>query len=610
MDQKEARGYVSSASAYPTPLRRPRGPLIICAVAAFIFFTIFFSTSSVQEVSTAAKDAAHHIPSPKLPSLPDFPKLFHSSVHEPPVQKNSSRGDTKWYSDWKWLNPFSYSVTLDDTRSVLPPLKERPPIYTYYDPKADREPAVLGEEAKLLTIWRKAWWAQGFKPIVLGPAEAMKNPHYEALGKRKLEDGLQKDMMRWLAWGHMGTGILANWLVFPMAPHDDHDLSLLRRGQYPQLMRYETLSNGLFAGSMAEINTAIQSVLNSAKVEEQKTFLDAVPDPDAFTVQAKPSGIAYYDLHALSSNYASIADEILESESHGLISLQLLITSHLHSTFLTSYSDGIAVLNSQGLRATLLASPSIILANSLSKCPDTPFPDSCPPNKPKCLHCKPATITYPQTLSNSTTTFTIGAIPHPYTLALLIKDKSEIDVPWVRRHQERDNWLTKVTTDMLTHGISAYARLVPFKDSIAADGSRTHSIWRTAEHDWSWKDLEWHFGFTLPVTEHAEDHSKPIALPEPVSTSEPKVLSDLLQALGNKRPSNQALVQQAELVKKSREALGQDRFKGPVDMRKVVEAWNLADTEAWRFVRALEAREVVQRQRWEEEEKRFVDTRE
>ncbi|KAI4149307.1 MAG: hypothetical protein LQ340_004704 [Diploschistes diacapsis] len=610
MEHKEVRGYSSGASAYPTPQRRSRGPLIIFAVAAFIFFTIFFSTSSVQEVSSVAKDAAHHIPTPKLPSLPELPHFFQSSAHKPPIQKNSSSGDTKWYSDWKWLNPFSSSVTMDDTRAVLPPLEERPPIYTYYDPKSDRNPDVVEQERNLITIWRRAWWAQGFKPIVLGHAEAQKSPHYEVLGKRELDEGLKNELMRWLAWGHMGTGILANWLVLPMAPRDDHDLAFLRRGQYPSLTRYETLANGLFVGSAPAINSAVQSILNSPNLSEQKTLQDAIPDRDALAVQPKPSGIAIYDRNALSSHYQSIADEIRESESAGLTSLQLLLTHHLHGTFLETYPSGIAVLNSQGLKTTIMASPSIVLAKSLNTCPKTPLPASCPPNRPKCQPCKPTTIIYPQTLSNSTKLFTIGTIPHPYTLTLLLLSSTNVDVTYIRRQQQRDNWLNKVTLDMLTPGLSAYTRLVPFKDFVAAEKTRAHSIWRTAEQDWTWKDLEWHFGFSLPLTPDASDHSAPITLPTPVLNSEPSVLSDLLKGLDNKRPTNEALVKQADIVRHAKEALENERFRGPVDMRKVVEAWNLADTEAWRFVRALEAREGMERRKWEEEERRFVETME
>ena len=615
MNYKETRGFAASASAYPVPPRRPRGPLIICAVAAFIFFAIFFSTSSVQEASALAKDAAHRIPAPNLPSLSDFPHFFHSSAHEPPIQKNSSSGDTRWYSDWKWLNPFSSSVTLDDTRSVLPPLKERPPIYTFYDPKADRDPSIVAEEKKLLTIWRKAWWSQGFKPVILGAAEAQKNKHYEALGAREMKEGLRNEMMRWLAWGHMGTGILANWLVLPMAPRDDHDLSFLRRGQYPKLTRYESLTTGLFVGSTAEINAAIQSVLNAkdAQLSEHKVFYEALKaiDPDSFSLEPSPTGIAFYERMTLQSKYPSLAEELTENELQGLQSLQSLVTSHLHGTFLESYPSGLAVLNAQGLRCTLLASRSSILAESLNSCPKSPLPESCPPNRPKCKPCKPFKITYPQSLKNTTELFTIGTIPHPYTFSLLVATKPEIDVPYIRRYTERDNWLNKATADFLTPGLSAYTRLVPFKDSIASEKTRTHSIWRTAEHDWVWKDLEWHFGFSLPVTSHAEDHAKLIALPDSTKMSnDPAELKDLLEELGNKRPTLQGLTSQADLVKRSQEAIKMEKFKGPVDMRKVVEAWNLADTEAWRFVRALEAREGVERGKWEEEERRFVETKE
>ena len=47
-----------------------------------------------------------------------------------------------------------------------------------------------------------------------------------------------------------------------------------------------------------------------------------------------------------------------------------------------------------------------------------------------------------------------------------------------------------------------------------------------------------------------------------------------------------------------------------VGTREMVEAWNLADTEAWRFVRAFMARERVERTKWEEEERAFAGAEE
>lgn len=41
-------------------------------------------------------------------------------------------------------------------------------------------------------------------------------------------------------------------------------------------------------------------------------------------------------------------------------------------------------------------------------------------------------------------------------------------------------------------------------------------------------------------------------------------------------------------------------------IREAVEAWHLADTEAWRFVRAWGARGRLERRRWEDEERRFA----
>jgi hypothetical protein len=43
-----------------------------------------------------------------------------------------------------------------------------------------------------------------------------------------------------------------------------------------------------------------------------------------------------------------------------------------------------------------------------------------------------------------------------------------------------------------------------------------------------------------------------------------------------------------------------------VAVKAAVEAWNLADTEIWRFVRAFGARKAMERAKWAEEEERFL----
>ena len=628
MNAKEAKAYAKSSTAYPPTTRLKRGPLIVFAVGAFIFFTIFFSTSSVSDLSTKAKDAAQHLSYPHIPLIPGFHNPFSHDAHKPPVQKNSSSGDTSWFTDWKWLNPFSSSITFDESRSVLPPLGERPHIYTYYDAGVKKNKRVAEAERKLLLAWRRAWWAQGFKPLILGRGDAIKNPRYETMQGLELNDALRAETMRWLAWDHMGHGILANWLVLPMAPHDDHDLSHLRRGRYPKLTRYESLGSGLFAGPAEAIKNAVTAVLLLGdKLAEQKTFLEALPDRDAFEVQAKPAGIAFYDNAALQAHYKPVAERIRTDQAAGLTALGQLINAHLHQTFLTSYA-GLEVPNPLDEHLVLLTSQPAAVAAALNACPKSPLPVSCPPNlAPKCTPCAPFPISYPATLSNGTDAFVIGAVPHPYTSALLQAGRPELTVAHVRRYTERDAWLARVTDGSLAMGISAYARIVAFKADVASEegGGAARAVWGSAERDWRWRDLEWRFGFALAPGGGAvgvstdekdgkdgkdgkkgEDRGL-VGMEKPEMNKSPEVLGPVFKDMGQ-QPSRRTLVLQWELVENAREVLNKDKFRGKVDMRKVVEAWHLADAEAWRFVRALEARERMERRKWEEEESKFKGT--
>ena len=415
-------------------------------------------------------------------------------------------------------------------------------------------------------------------------------------------------MMRWLAWGHMGSGILANWLVLPMGPRDNHDLKYLRRGEYPKdeegvdkIKRYETFANGIFWGSQAAIDHAIVAVLNEERLEDRRTFLEAVGDGRVFAVEAKPSGVAFYEPNVLSALYKPIADKLADVKADGLKLLSDLITSHLHSTFLSTFPDGLNVLTTRPHETTLLAAPGAILAGALNTCPTSPMPQSCPPNNPKCRPCGSIKVNYPSSITNDTTTFTIGTIPHPYTLAVLLKGKNDLDLPFVRRKTERDPWLDKATEESLPFGLSGYNRIVSFKESIVSDAGQARGVWHTAERDWIWDDLEWRFGFILP----GHNATSAIEMPRPSSENYPEVLSPLLNSM-HKEPSRREILLQSDLVRDSKQALKRDKGKGKPDLRRVVEAWHLADTEAWRFVRAFEARARMERAQWDEEEKKFL----
>lgn len=583
-----SKAYPRGSTAYPKPPARRRGPLIVTLVGAIICFTIVFSTSSVSQIPATVKEASSHL------------HPFRPAAHEPPaIQKNSTSGEANWYSDWKWLHPFSSSITLDENRSVLPPLRQRPRIYTYYDTETDKKQDVRAAENKLLLIWRRAWWAQGFKPVILGRAEAMNNPHYELLQGKKLTSSLEAELMRWLAWDHMGSGILANWLLLPMGSYDDHLLTSFRKGQYPRLTRYEGLGSGLYSGDQASVDATIAVVLNSPKLQTASSMVEATSDPDMFAVDPKPSDIAFYGDTALTDLYKPVANALLTNQAEGYTSLANLVTSHLQTTFLNNHPAGLAVLIPYAADCSTLAATALSLATSLNTCAESPLPHSCPPNNPKCTPCAPLTISFPASLNNDTSLFTIGTVPHPYTLALLLGKSSDLTVRHIRRETPRDRWLEATTKETLGEKLGGSGHIVGFKEIVAGDHSAARGIWATAEQSLHWRDLEWYFGFSLPRVNATSD-----VVTAPTTESQLKPLTDAMA----KEPDAKPLAQQGvRLAAAKAIVLSKPAKPWPkVDMREVVEAWNLADMEAWRFVRAYEARGRVERRKWEEEERKFV----
>src|SRR5277367_4637859 len=96
----------------PTPRRVAQ---LFGSIAVFALVTLFFTLPT-------------SVPGPSLSNVTDGHGFFHpfrSSAHTPPVQENSTSGDASWYSNLNWLSPFSSSVTFEENRSLLPPLRKR-----------------------------------------------------------------------------------------------------------------------------------------------------------------------------------------------------------------------------------------------------------------------------------------------------------------------------------------------------------------------------------------------------------------------------------------------------------------------------------------------------
>lgn len=574
MPQRPRKPSISGAYPRERPSRQRGIRLAVIAILLIVFFIILTSSPVPSAGAGAAKKA-----------------VFGPAVHDPPIKnEDKSIGEGKWYDDWAWLTrPFSDSITSYENGVVLPPKHNRPPIYAFYDGSAKKNEATQEAENKLLLIWRRAWWAQGFRPVILGKGEAMRNELYLGVQAKQLDPKIEMEVMRWLAWEQMGTGILANWLVLPMGAYDDNDISYLRRARYPMLTCYEGLGSGLFYGEKGAIRNALTSALDSNKLPTAKNFLE-VFDKNRLSVDEKPGSIAFYESKVMSTNYQSIETALAEDKPAGLRSLAELITSHLHLTFLNTFSTGFAILTPFPATTLTLSQSALSLAYSLATCPDSPMPGSCPPNAPTCTPCsrrRQTQIATPASYYNTSSLYTIGVLPHPYTLAALLAPGKDITIKHIRRDTDRDRWLHTITESALGREITGPDRILSFKEIVASDWGSWRGLWMTEDPEIpEHRDLEWHFGFSLPFI-------------NTTSSMVPK----------NQQPTTKERSTQSTILEKAKEVIKvKKKKKGSMDMRikDAVEAWNLADTEAWRFVRALGRRERLVRKGWEKEEKEFA----
>lgn len=573
----------------------PHRSTALLSVIVFVALLLFiFSSSPVPdaEQNEEATGPAKFVPTPKLPSLSNFhlPSFRPPSHEQPEEQSNSTHGESKWYSTLEWLNPFSSSITLDENRSVLPPLRERRPIYTYYNAKYNPNKAngkelkeLQNADAELLLAWRRAWFAQGFRPVVLTPGDAMKNPNYEVVQKLKLASKMENEVFSWLAWGHMGTGLLADFHCFPMARYDDPILMYLRRGVAPEsITRFENLKNGLYAADKSRIDAAVQSAVLKL-TDQTQSFVDLI-EPEAFKVEA-PSALAFYKSAAVTSHYPIIHEKMGQNPVNGQLALVQLINAHLHNQFHISFPAGLAVLKPFPQHTTALVEPALRLGKALIQCPESPMPESCPPNQPECHPCgaakQPMRISQPTTYKNTTFLFTIGTLPHPYTLISLQRNSEEVTTAQIRRETTRDAWLSDVTKDHLGPELGSSYRGVIFKQVVAGDDAVGNSLWMTVESLPAQAgqslpaelldEFEWQFGFKIPrggkidpATENDKDSAK---------------------SAQDHTPSEQGVGKEYELIQKAREVL-KDKDTNRINIKDVAEAWNLADTEVWRFVKA------------------------
>ena len=355
-----------------------------------------------------------------------------------------------------------------------------------------------------------------------------------------------------------------------MSSPDDPVMNFLRRCEFDDKMtRFENLGGALFAGQGSVISSVVKNVTSLPFiVKEISSPADVAID--LFKIDHKPKGIAYYSKQALAQSYKDLSPQQLPK----------LINAHLHSHFHTTFSNGIGILNALSPATDIIALSSIMRAQRIAQCPDSPLPNSCPPNYLTCQPCSMHLKTLlTKGIQNHTDTFTIGVIPHPYTTTSLATSKPEFQIRFIRRVGGRDVFIKDATPD-LGAKVSGLFRAMKIKGIIATPTSQINSIWSPAEKPWDSKDLEWTLGFTLP--------------PESATKKEQ---ANLIDDIGVKAKNK-------DLFKGAKKAVYSQNER-VVQVRRAVESWNLGDFEVWKFVSAMAERRQSERNAWMDEERRF-----
>ncbi|KAL8689669.1 MAG: hypothetical protein Q9218_004716 [Villophora microphyllina] len=532
-----------------------------------------------------------------------------------PVKHNGTH-TPRWQEHEEWHVPFSDIITNDRSVTLIPPSRERPLIYTYYHAQHDNYEQIKAAERKLLLVWKRAWWAKGFEPVILGEAETVKNPLYEKFKSLKnVHASTWNDIRRWLAWEQMGGGVLANWLVVPMDSGEDDVLAFLRGGEFTKITVYEGLGSGLLTGNKTSIRNALETALDSPNLSDLTFLLDLLPS-ETISTKPQPDSLAYYSSSTLESQYPHVFTAVTYTPPAGLTSLAELITSHLRQTFLNTFTSGIEILAPHNSSTLILAYPALTFANALTTCPSSPLPKSCPPNNPSCTPCSPHNphpIKLAESYTNSSTLFTITAVPHPYTLSsLLLQPPSTLSVSHIRRTAARDPYLRSTTLKPLGPALSGLYRILDFKRSVASESEGQRNLWLAAEDEAAWakEEIEWRLGFEIPAyTPASFGGAKDMlavlgtasAREDDVKVGEIREQRDIFlrsqSVLGLSVAGN-------ERKKASQKSNGPGAKERERDVVNAAGAWHLSDMEAWSFVWASGARTREERREFWEPVKR------
>ncbi|CAN6606487.1 hypothetical protein TRVA0_003S01552 [Trichomonascus vanleenenianus] len=522
--------------------------------------------------------------------------LFESLGLNKPIMKDIVRGKIFGVEPSStWRKPFMFFTDQSISGGFgapLPPINNRCPVYTYFEPT---EQGAVEGESQVLEAWKKAWWAYGFKPVVLNATDCKKSPRYEQfMSDNKISEDFKYMHKKWFAWLGNDAGIYADRRVVPLPTTSEARVWLknLRDCKFDRPTKYEGMDLDFIHGDI----TKIQRLLNSLMAGEAESSVYGSFE-DAFRTDEQPA-LAHYTNHNLNILFSGrMSDRLSLYDAPSKVAS--IMNVHAHHEFLRRYPKGVAVVDPfvdfydddvtvaaarQHPPERVFSLPAKHKAEHLMKCPSASdvVSASCPP--------LPAVLEFAQSLKENdgitdfaspgiapglcgnpcadgqsvkyhsvsslplpgSGMYTIIGVPHPLTALAILDRKKEPTTLDARKRLTRDVWLRQFADNYVPLESTSNAhRLFMGKDAIISRPTESNTTWFIWESETPERQqmIDWDLGFSTGT--------------EKWSTQEVKS-ANLREILGHSR----------------NRVLSPDRN----DQLRAIEAWNMADTELWRFL--------------------------
>ncbi|VVT48557.1 uncharacterized protein SAPINGB_P001837 [Magnusiomyces paraingens] len=390
--------------------------VLIPALAFFFMLQALWSFTMPPDSSSSSSDSSYHIAihgnsayESKYPAIKHLLQSLNpsqgpegtsivDSIKQGLVYRVSSPL-TVWRNRRYTFNPETpLSRYVPDV--AIPLVPERPAVYAYFDladPSLSKRDEPSSEtnhkgnqnhhvESQILETWKRAWYAIGFKPVVLTQKDAKEHYMYQSIekaleGRDDLKKILLKNYGKWFAYASKEKGILADHRVFPLSRNYDHPTFVkLRENDFDESLALFKTDLSLVISNPTGFRTLLDLVNRSftrqvdgpdveKKKEEKKSsenkntkrdfkesgskeslFSDLNAEIDRlFEVYVHPSNEnpfgLYSDAHIdliTSGHYPKDSSDPTKVDPSYVLTL---INIHLHQIFLGAYPNGISYVD-------------------------------------------------------------------------------------------------------------------------------------------------------------------------------------------------------------------------------------------------------------------------